>query len=280
MTTASRLAVFAAAVAVLTGGAAAAGKTLQPDAPGGRATSEHGGTMDASMLVRGLSVDQNGLRLVVDDPAFRRNQPQDLRFRILDDARGEPVRDFDLEHTKRMHLIVVRRDLTGFQHLHPRMQPDGTWTMPLRLTQAGSYRVFADFSHDDQPTTLASDLRVDGSADLRALPVPETVAQSDRGDTVHLDATPTAGEEAGLRFTVTRHGAPVELQPYLGADGHLIALRDGDLAFLHVHPTAADQPNEIHLETTFTTPGRYRLFLQFREAGRLHTAAFTLRVQP
>jgi hypothetical protein len=188
------------------------------------------------------------------------------------------VRGFDLEHTKRMHLIVVRRDLTGFQHLHPAMRPDGTWTTPLRLDAAASYRVFADFSHDGTPTTLADDLRVDGPADLRPLAPPATVAQSDLGATVRLDARPRAGEEAELGFTVSWRGAPVRLQPYLGADGHLIALRDGDLAFLHVHPTGDGRPDQVHLEATFPTPGRYALFLQFREAGRVHTVSFTLDV--
>ena len=31
------------------------------------------------------------------------------------------VRDFDVTHEKRMHLILARRDLTGFQHLHPEL---------------------------------------------------------------------------------------------------------------------------------------------------------------
>ena len=60
----------------------------------------------------------------------------------------EPITDYDVEHTKRMHLIVVRHDLTGFQHLHPTMSDDGTWSTPVTLPDAGSYRVFADFNHD------------------------------------------------------------------------------------------------------------------------------------
>ncbi len=43
-----------------------------------------------------------------------------------------------------MHLIVVRRDTTGFQHVHPEMAADGTWSVPLAVATAGSYRAFAD----------------------------------------------------------------------------------------------------------------------------------------
>ena len=130
-----------------------------------------------------------------------------------------------------MHLIVVRRDLTGFQHLHPTQGADGTWSTPVRLDEAGSYRLFADFSHEDTPQTLASDLRVDGTADLEPLPAPQPTATSDGGYDVRLD---TSGSE--LHFAITRDGKPITTEPYLGAGGHLVALREGDLAFLHVHP--------------------------------------------
>jgi len=36
--------------------------------------------------------------------------------------------------------------------------------------------------------------------------------------------------------------------------------------------------NSLKFVATFPTAGRYRLFLQFRAEGRLHTAAFTQEV--
>jgi hypothetical protein len=188
------------------------------------------------------------------------------------------VRDFDVEHTKRMHLIVARRDLTGFQHLHPTMATDGTWSTPLRVSDAGSYRVFADFSRDGELVTLADDLRVDGTADLRPLPSPTTTAVSDGGYTVQLrEGATLAGEEARLRFTVSRDGRILRTEDYLGAGGHLVALREGDLAFLHVHPTEHD--DAVGFEATFPTAGAYRLFLQFKVNGAVQTVAFTQEVR-
>lgn len=233
-------------------------------------------THTAAHDVRGLAVADDGLRLELADPELRRGATEPLRFRIVDEQ-GDAVRDFDVTHTRRMHLIVARRDLTGFQHLHPRMAADGTWTTDLRLDAAGSYRVFADFSRDDLPVTLANDLRVDGAADLRALPAPSTTAVSDGGYDVRLDAgAARAGTEADLRFTVTKAGEPVRTEPYLGAGGHLVALREGDLAFLHVHPT--EHGAGIGFEATFPTTGAYRLFLQFQVAGEVQTVAFTQEV--
>jgi hypothetical protein len=215
------------------------------------------------------------MRVVVEQPELRRGRAEELRFRIVGDD-GAAVRDFDVTHEKRMHLIVVRRDLTGFQHLHPKLGADGTWSTRITLADAGSYRLFADFSRDGTARTLATDLRVDGGADLRDLPAAGPVATA--GDyEVRLDGGAVrAGEPAMLDFAITRDGVPVETEPYLGAGGHLVALREGDLAFLHVHPD--EHRDGVAFETTFPTAGRYRLFLQFKHEGRVRTVAFTQEV--
>jgi hypothetical protein len=284
-----QLATFAAVLAGLFVVGAIAGQIIDPEPrseaeahdqemPGMKTdtheSAEHGVKADP---VRGLAVAENGLRLVLDTPEQRVGRTAKLRFRVVDE-RGEAVRDFDVEHEKRMHLIVARRDLTGFQHLHPTMGDDGTWSTPLTIEDAGSYRVFADFAHDGEASTLASDLRVDGAAELRPLPAPQTTAVSDGGYDVRLDAGDARpGQEADLRFPITKDGKPIRTEPYLGAGGHLVALREGDLAFLHVHPT--EDGDAIGFAATFPTEGRYRLFLQFQHDGRVQTVAFTQEVE-
>jgi hypothetical protein len=279
MSQTAKLVAFVGALAVVFGGAALAGATIGPepseDVASEGHTAAHGGHEEAGHPVRGLAIAEDGLRIVVENPELRRGREQTLRFRIAGDH-GNTVRDFDVEHERRMHLILARRDLTGFQHLHPVQAADGTWSTRVRVDAAGSYRLFADFSHEGEPHTLASDLRVDGVADLRRLPAPRPTAVSDGGYEVHLDRGAVhPGREADLRFTITRDGAPVQTERYLGAGGHLVALREGDLAFLHVHPTAEDS---VRFAATFPTEGRYRLFLQFKDEGRVHTVAFTQEV--
>ncbi|MBJ7328577.1 MAG: hypothetical protein JHC95_01700 [Solirubrobacteraceae bacterium] len=298
MSAPAKLAAFAVVLAVLFGVGAVAGGATDPsgDEPrseragaGSMTEGAHGGAAKEDAMstashtgerqahpVRGLAVAENGMRIELATPELRRGATEQLRFRIVDE-RGRAVRAFDVEHERRMHLIVARRDLTGFQHLHPKMNTDGEWSTEVRLDDAGSYRMFADFSAGDETTTLASDLRVDGAADLRPLPRPKTTAVSDGGYDVRL-AAPVArhGEEAELRFTVTKDGRPVDTEPYLGAGGHLVALREGDLAFLHVHPT--EHGDGIGFEATFPTTGAYRLFLQFQVDGEIQTVAFTQEV--
>jgi hypothetical protein len=264
-----KLAGFGAVLALIFGGAVATGSVAGVDRSTPPAEPGHGGEEMAmpAKTVRGLSVSDDGLTLQLAHRA------DELRFRIAD-ARGRTVRDFDVEHTKRMHVIVVRRDMAGFQHLHPRQAADGSWSAPLRLTEAGSYRVFADFARDGEAHTLAGDLTVDGTLRGVPLPQPAPVAEVDGMQVRLQQGAVRAGAESELRFGVTRDGRPVEVEDYLGAKGHLVALREGDLAFLHVHP----DERSLRFEATFPTAGRYRLFLQFQTGGRVHTAAFTQEV--
>jgi hypothetical protein len=171
-------------------------------------------------------------------------------------------------------LIVVRRDMTGFQHLHPTENADGTWSIPVTLRDPGSYRVFADFSVDEKAYTLADDITVDGAVRSEPLPAPVESVEVDGMNVRLTEGATKAGSESDLAFDVTRNGKPVAIEDYLGAKGHLVALREGDLAFLHVHP----DENRLKFMATFPTAGRYRLFLQFKTDGRVHTAAFTQEV--
>jgi hypothetical protein len=274
-----KLAGFAATLAVVFGAAALAGGAVGPIHDPARTAKAPAGMMgmgangESAAPVRGLAVSDNGLTLQLARTTARPGQRFNLAFRIVD-RRGQTARDFDVEHTRRMHFILVRRDMTGFQHLHPTQKADGSWSVPATLKDSGSYRVFADFAIKGKAHTLADDIQVDGSVRSQPLPVPARTAQVD-GMKVTLTEGPTkAGAESQLSFTVRRNGKPVVVQDYLGAKGHLVALRQGDLAYLHVHP---DEKN-LKFMAEFPTAGTYRLFLQFQVDGRVHTAAFTQEV--
>ncbi|MDP8907866.1 MAG: DUF4396 domain-containing protein [Chloroflexota bacterium] len=289
-----RVVAIVAAVAFVFGSAVLIAELVDRSPAGGghdttaeRAAGDHGGAaagheqQSAAVAVRGLSASAGGLTLELDRARLPRGVATTLRFQIRDRS-GTPVRDFQVEHDRRMHLIVVRRDLTGFQHLHPTMTSAGTWSASLTLPEAGSYRVFADFKRAGRNHTLARELTVGGSSQAVALPPAKPTATTAGGYTVAIDAdTPAAGSESVLSFAVTRAGRSVTLQPYLGARGHLVALRSSDLAYLHVHPsdTAGSDGGRIGFASTFPSIGRYRLFLQFKHQGRVRTAAFTQEVK-
>jgi hypothetical protein len=161
----------------------------------------------------------------------------------------------------------------------------GTWSTPLAVSTAGDYRVLADFipAGAESPVVLGTDLSVGGAFDPRPLPQPAATSAVDGYD-VTLSGDTAAEDDSHLTFTVTRAGQPVtDLQPYLGAFGHLVALRAGDLGYLHTHPAADARGDErggpkISFATEFPSPGSYRLFMQFQAGGQVHTAAFTVHV--
>lgn len=216
----------------------------------------------------GLAMTDAGLRLEAKPTIVVAGEDVPFSFRILGPT-GHPVTPFDELHERRMHLIVVRRDLTGFQHLHPAMDEGGTWRTSFAAPTGGAWRAFADFATGGTPTTLGIDVLVEGEFRPEALPRPAPSVEAG-GDLVSLHVG-----DGGLHgFSVTRGGERVPVEPYLGARGHLVVLRWGDLAFLHVHPIA-DGADDIAFAVTYPSSGVYRLFLQYSAGGEVRTAALT-----
>jgi hypothetical protein len=278
-----RIALFLLGLVVLFATSLAVGSAVDPAGIESSETMDshgsHGTAEAAAHQPAGLEVSADGYTLRLGPTQVVQGERRELRFQI--EHAGEPVTEFDELHERRMHLIGVRRDGTGFRHLHPEMDAAGTWSVPISFGEAGVYRVFADFSIEGEQETLATDVFVSGGEfEARPFPAPQRVAETG-GYAIELEAgEPVAGAPVALTFAISQKGRPVdELQPYLGADGHLVALREGDLAFLHVHPEEErGAPNEIVFEAEFPTTGRYRLYLQFRHDDVVRTAEFTVVV--
>ena len=279
MSTAGKLAAFSALVAVVFGGAAAVGAAVGP-IDVGTGTTAHGGHDTGSVstvdLPRGLAIAADGYRLVLDTTTVANGKAATFGFEIVD-ATGTPVTGFDELHTRLLHLIVLSRNMVDYLHLHPTMDDRGHWTVELPPLSPGSYRVFADF----QPTgsanlTLGADVSVPGDAPAVTIPEPSTVTTAD-GYTVTMDGTPTTGDSE-LSFTVDVDGKIVQTEPYLGAAGHLVAIRNGDLAYLHVHPHEGGTTPAVTFTAEFPSAGTYRLFFDYSHDGTVRTASFTVDV--
>jgi hypothetical protein len=287
MTAPQKIAGFILGLAVVFVAALGVGAAVGPD-PAVDATdhavpSEEPTSAAPSALPAGLSATEDGYTLELTRSRFDAGRQVPLQFRITD-ATGAAVTRYVDNHEKQLHLIVVRRDMAGFQHVHPTMDAAGTWSVPVDLN-AGDYRVFADFiPAGGEDLTLGADVQVAGRYDPQPLPAPSTRAIVD-GFTVKLTGSPKANEPSMLSFSVSRDGKPVtDLQPYLGAYGHLVALRAADLAYLHVHPMGEPGEGitpsgpEIVFHTTVPSGGEYRLFLNFKHENVVRTAEFTLSV--
>lgn len=296
--TTTRLTAFGVAIAVVVGGAYAVGRaTDDPSAkPGMGAQHASGGMAMSSGEHQGASTSKahEGMAMGADQPLGLTASSGDLKldlqttrvepgpstisFRILGPSNA-PVMQYDDEFTKLMHVIIVPGDLAGYQHLHPDLDATGTWTVPAKFAAPGSYRVVADFSPTGgERTVLSSDVRVAGQAPA-PVPLPAPVSQLHvDGFTVGVaDGDLAPGREGTLAITVTRDGTPARLEPYLGSFGHAVLMREGDLAYLHVHPESADErAAKVTFAAQLPSAARYRAFVQFQVAGVVHVAAFTV----
>lgn len=296
MNTPLKLAGFGLGLVAVFGAAAGLGALVGPD-PADTTPVAHdmgdgaedgahgsGGHEGVAEVPAGLQVAESGYTFALETPTAPAGAGTEVAFRVLGPD-GAAVTGYARSHEEDLHLVAVRRDLSGYQHVHPDLGADGVWRAPLDLTP-GAWRLFADFAPaaDGENRVLGADLAVPGA--FEPVPLPDVSATTEvDGYTVVLTGDLHAGSAAELTLSVSRDGVPVtDLQPYLGAYGHLVALRDGDLAYLHVHP--GDEPGgaepapgpHVRFVAEVPSAGEYRLFLDFRHGDAVHTAAFTVAV--
>lgn len=290
MNAAGRLGLYGVGVVVAFGAAFGIGAAVVPasavddwTAAASETASGHEGMDMGDETIPGLSLSGSGYALGPVTAPARTDEFGELSFQILD-AEGEPLTSYETAHEKELHLIVVRSDGSEFRHVHPTLDATtGTWSVPWEWDEAGSYRVYADFvTGDSDKLTLTRTVEVAGEVTPAPATATTTTSEVD-GFTVTLDGTLTAGETSELTLSVAREGDPVTtLEPYLGAFGHLVALRDGDMAYLHVHaggdePEAGDTAGpDIAFAAEAPTAGRYLLYLDFQVDGQVHTASFVV----
>ncbi|MCX6396357.1 MAG: hypothetical protein NTV23_07730 [Propionibacteriales bacterium] len=258
MTTPVRVGAFVAGLVVLFAAGLGLGKLVEDDAPA-----------------------DGGYRLRLTAGAAVAGSPVPIRFDVVanDDV---VVTDFTIRHDKPLHLIAVRKDFGSYRHLHPAMDAAGRWAVDADL-DAGSWRLYADF----QPA--GGDLQVlDADVTVAGTPVAagsepggERRTWTEAGYTVEAVGSLAAGSGSDLEFRVSSQGRPVtDLEPYLGAYGHLVVIRDSDLGYLHAHPGDGPPGPEIPFGVEVPAVGGYHLFLDFRHRGAVRTATFVLDAAP
>lgn len=198
----------------------------------------------------------------------RPNQPVDLTFQVKEG--GQTLTDFEVVHEKTSHLILVSQDYTDFQHIHPTLDRRGQFAMKrVVFRNPGLYYVFLDVTPQGSKQIVKRfDLQVKGQG--KPLVLRANTQDQKIGDlTVHFETEPTVLKkgDAMLRFQVSRKGKPVsDLEPFMGAMGHVIALGKNGAPFLHIHPVegkdaaqhaapTAAYTCEMHPEVQSTKPG-------------------------
>jgi len=216
-----------------------------------------------------------------------------------------PIRAYDVDMTKLMHMIVISDDFAQFMHVHPTFDPKtGHFTQVVRLEDSHRYYVYADaeprglgqqvFRFSLQPGTRAT---TQEAARPAFTPSPLAVAAGPY-QVALAKTTLAAGKPQTIAVTITRSGRPAtDLHPYLGAAAHAVFIDTTTLAYVHVHPTVAGAPEmdmdmpgmhmdspaqagpHMNMHVGALAAGSYKLWLQFEAGSALYVAPFTLAVR-
>lgn len=199
---------------------------------------------------------------------------------------GSPVNDFEVNHEKLLHLIIVNHDLSYFAHIHPDFKGDGKFTINNAFPAGGKYKMFADFKPvGGSTTTLSEWMDMEGKEGEHAAVTPDSkLVKEVKDKEIELALTSTkAKEDVTLTFDIrdakTKQGID-NLEPYLGAVGHVVILSEDAGQYLHVHPLdeKATGP-KAQFATSFPKSGTYKIWGQFQHRGEVITAPFVVEVK-
>lgn len=211
-----------------------------------------------------------------------------------------PIRQYQVEMTKKLHVVIVSDDFKTFLHIHPSLAPTGHFLITEHFPAPGTYFVYAD-GVPNQLNHQVFRFKLDiGHSTSAARNLPDTGMGVQAGpyevdlSTVRIHA----GRMEMVDVEVLENGKPAkDLHPYLGAPAHAVFLNVKDLSYVHVHPMSMDNMNvsvdmskpmpelsdnalisgEMMLHIALREPGTYKMWLQFRGAhDKLYIAEFTI----
>lgn len=207
------------------------------------------------------------------------------RFQLMDTKTNTPVTNRDLvnSHEKILHLLAYDPALKEFQHVHPEFI-EQEWRVELNFSVNGKYWIWAqgELALDSEDFSTSNRLTVLGGRN--AWPTPPVLSNERLGvsgiSKVELGLNKiTANKMSMLKVTFTHtDGTQVQIEPYLGAFSHIVAVPEGGDSILHVHPMPGSQPNEGMIHTTFPKAGSYRIWIQFIDDGNLKIVPLSVKV--
>ncbi len=285
------------AAALVAGGVYFAATTIRKD----KAKTE-GANTDHSMMghdMNSKSADKShrgySLQMTSSTDGIKPGQPTKISFKVLND-KGAVLKDFTVGHEKLLHFIVVRKDLQDFQHLHPDFNSQtGEFSVNVSFPSDGPYRVFPDFIPTPEnpqklAVTLDQDLIVGDQAKYKAqaATADKQLMKTVDGFNVNYNFPDNLKAGSPIEYTliVEMPGSTVKLEPYLGAMGHSVIIKEGSLDYIHAHAMDMNMSGMDHemgggvitFDTSFPEPGIYKLFTQFQVSGKVETSEYTIKV--
>jgi hypothetical protein len=261
----------------------------------GAGSSAHtsGGSSETSHSHEGVNGHEGATTIKADDvkavwTVGHGHAPQskeDTTIRIEFQKDGKPIDKFDVSHEQMLHLIIVSKDLSFFDHIHPTYKGNGVFEITTQFPAGGDYKLIADvLPTGGSAMSKMSWTHIEGEQALQQAIQPEnnfTKAADGKQVTLSIDKL-AANQELNLNFNIKdeKTGAPItNLQPYLGAVGHVVILTEDTEQYLHVHPIdeKASGP-DAQFATSFPKSGIYKIWGQFKHNDKVVTVPFVVKV--
>ncbi|MDX3917435.1 MULTISPECIES: hypothetical protein [Olivibacter] len=220
------------------------------------------------------------VKIASEPQAIEVGKPTKLSIAITKHGKNVPL---DVVHERKMHFLVVDEDLSWFNHTHPEEQADGTYSVLETFPSAGKYLLFVDYKPIGAGADInKQEINLTGEKTLQLAETAVNFVSATDGFTVTLlngNDFKTNGNQR-LQFTVEKDGRKLEekdMENYLGAPAHIVMIGQVDKNFLHIHPVSKEG-FPIYAETHVEKAGIYRLWVQFRIDGVVHTVDFTINI--
>lgn len=204
---------------------------------------------------------------------------------MIHDAKDKMLRDFDILHEQKIHLIIVHSGLNHFAHLHPDVDNAGNIGSKHTFPVGGTYFLLADHQPKGQPqATARTELKVAGASPADS-PLKVNVPGKVEGDgltAVVAIVDAKKGAEASIQFDLrdAKGNAVEDLQPYMGERGHLVVLSADGKQYVHAHPASEKESakQRVVFQAHFSNAGVFKGWGQFRRQDRIHVIPFVMKV--
>jgi hypothetical protein len=258
--------------------------TMHPEVKGseGDSCSKCGMKLEPSELSLNAT-DAYFMKVAFSASSIQPGQNVVMSFRpSIKDRETETV-PLDIEHEKKIHLILASEDLSWFDHIHPEYNKDGSYKVTEKFPAPGRYVAFADY----KPTGaghVVDKIDIDVQGVVPASRTYFTEKLSGFSDGYQFELAPEGELAVGAAVRITgilkKDGREIDaslLDNYLGAKAHFVMISLEDKDYLHIHPEVRNGRFDLH--TSFDKNGTYKVWAQFIADGKLHTVDFILNVK-
>ena len=215
----------------------------------------------------------------------------------------------EVEHEKLVHVIVINDDFTIFSHIHPEdsslttneMKNNGLFAINYTFAKSGKYIVGINFAANNKDYSKTFYVDVAGikkentNNDLSTKKIFDNYS-------VNLSYSKiTAGKPVALRYYFEKDNKPLEdMEPYLGAEMHVVIVKDDLTNFMHTHAMEGmngmmdmEMPMNMNMDmkvpstfgpnlevdAEFPEKGLYHIFGEFKHNGKVVLTHFIIEAE-